>query len=266
MSDEGTHPDPADGRRHAIAREVVRILSRAVDPSVLDIQLADGSSRASGADDVTGGPAATSERRARARVVVNGPDALGRLLFPPTPDAFAEGFLRGDLEIEGDVMAAGDAGEALDLRRLNATDVRRLVRWGMTLRRGASRPAPLQRTARMVGPRHSRARDLAASRFHYDVGEAFYGQWLDRRLTYSCAYFPPVTTPESAAGMLDEAQEAKLGLIARKLSLKPGIRLLDVGCGWGSLLEYAAASTGVTGTYIFWGLPTPAWSAPKNSR
>jgi cyclopropane-fatty-acyl-phospholipid synthase len=244
----GHDADPADGRRHAVAREVVRILSRAVDPSVLDIQVADGSSRASGADDVTGGPATTSERRARARVVVNGPDALGRLLFPPTPDAFAEGFLRGDLEIEGDVMAAVDAGEALNLRRLSATDVRQLVRWSMTLRRGASRPASLQRTARMVGARHSRARDLAAIRFHYDVGEAFYRLWLDRRLTYSCAYFPPATTPESAAGMLDEAQEAKLGLIARKLSLKPGIRLLDVGCGWGSLLEYAAASSGVEAT------------------
>jgi cyclopropane-fatty-acyl-phospholipid synthase len=142
-------------------------------------------------------------------------------------------------------MAAVDAGEALNLRRLSATDVRQLVRWSMTLRRGASRPASLQRTARMVGARHSRARDLAAIRFHYDVGEAFYRLWLDRRLTYSCAYFPPATTPESAAGMLDEAQEAKLGLIARKLSLKPGIRLLDVGCGWGSMLEYAAASSGV---------------------
>ena len=87
MSDEGTLPDPADGRRHAIAREVVRILSRAVDPSVLDIQLADGSSRASGADDVTGGQAATSERRARARVVVNGPTRSEDSCFPrhPTP-------------------------------------------------------------------------------------------------------------------------------------------------------------------------------------
>jgi cyclopropane-fatty-acyl-phospholipid synthase len=241
----GQDTDPADGRRHAVARAAVRIFNRVVDRSVLDIELADGRSLASGADDVASGPSVTAQRRARARVVVNGPDALGRLLFPPTPDAFAEGFLRGDLEIEGDVMAAVDAGEALDLRRLSATDVRRLVRWGMTLRRGASRPPPLRRTARMVGARHSRARDLAAIRFHYDVGEAFYGLWLDRRLTYSCAYFPPDTTPESAAGLLDQAQEAKLGLIARKLSLKPGVRLLDVGCGWGSLLEYAAAKAGV---------------------
>jgi cyclopropane-fatty-acyl-phospholipid synthase len=227
-----------------MARGVVRILNQAVDWSVLDIELADGRSLASGADDLTGGPSVTEERRARARVVVNGPDALGRLLFPPTPDAFAEGFLRGDLEIEGDVMAAVDAGGALDLRRLGPADLRRLVRWGATLRRGATRPAPLQRTARMVGARHSRARDLAAIRFHYDVGEAFYGLWLDRRLTYSCAYFPPATTPDAAAGLLDQAQEAKLDLIVRKLRLGRGIRLLDIGCGWGSLLGYAAGSVG----------------------
>jgi cyclopropane-fatty-acyl-phospholipid synthase len=212
---------------------------------VLDIAVADGKSPASGANNPIGGPSVSEERRARARVVVNGPDALGRPLFPPTPDAFAEGFLRGDLDIEGDVMAAVDAGGAFDLRRLGPADIRRLVRWGTTLRRGAASAAPLRRTAGMVGTRHSRARDLAAIRFHYDVGEAFYGLWLDRRLTYSCAYFPPATTPDAAAATLDEAQEAKLGLVARKLRLELGMRLLDIGCGWGSLLGYAAASVGV---------------------
>ena len=240
----GQDADPAARRRHAVARAVVQILNRAVDPSVLEIALEGRSAPAPVAADPMGSMADTAERRARARVAVDGPDALARLLFPPTPDAFAEGFLRGDLEIEGDVTAAVSAGEALDLRRLSAEDLRRLVRWGVALRRGVTRPPPLRRTARMVGARHSRARDLAAIRFHYDVGEAFYGLWLDRRLTYSCAYFPPGTTPDAAAGMLDEAQEAKHGLIARKLRLSPGIRLLDIGCGWGSLLGYAAGSTG----------------------
>ncbi len=245
MSGDGALAQRSDEHRHAIARGVVQILNGVVDPSVLEIALADGRSAASGVDGVTSEPSATSERRARARVEVNSPDALGRLLFPPTPDVFAEGFLRGDLEIEGEVMAAVDAGEALDLRRLSTADVRRLVRWGMTLRRGASRPPPLRRVARMAGARHSRARDLAAIRFHYDVGEAFFRLWLDRRLTYSCAYFPPSTTPDAAAGLLDEAQEAKLDLIARKLRLKPGARLLDIGCGWGSLVEFTAGSAGV---------------------
>jgi cyclopropane-fatty-acyl-phospholipid synthase len=240
----GQDADQEHGRRHAVARAVVRILNRAVDPSVLEIALAGRGTPAPVADDPMSSRADTVERHGRAMVVVNGPGALGRLLFPPTPDAFAEGFLRGDLEIEGDVMAAVSAGEALDLRRLGPADIRRLVRWGTTLRRGSPSVAPLRRTARMVGARHSRARDLAAIRFHYDVGEAFYGLWLDRRLTYSCAYFPPATTPDAAAHVLDEAQEAKLALIARKLRLNAGIRLLDIGCGWGSLLGYAAGSAG----------------------
>jgi cyclopropane-fatty-acyl-phospholipid synthase len=224
---------------------VVRILDRAVDRSVLDIALADGGTGVAPVPgDATRGVPLTAERRAGARVVINGPDALARLLFPPTPDAFAEGFLRGDLEIDGDVMAAVDAGQALDLRRLGAADIRRLVRWGATLRRGTTRPTPLRRNARMVGARHSRARDLAAIRFHYDVGEAFFGLWLDQRLTYSCAYFPPATTPGTAAEVLDEAQEAKLGLVARKLRLAPGMRLLDIGCGWGSLIGHAAERVG----------------------
>jgi cyclopropane-fatty-acyl-phospholipid synthase len=237
--------DPTDKRRHALARGVVRILDRAVESSVLDIALADDRAAAAPApEDSTGGVPVMAEHRARARVVINGPGALARLLFPPSADAFAEGYLRGDLEIDGDAMAAVDAGGALNMRRLGAAELRRLVRWGATLRRGTTRPTPLRRNARMAGPRHSRARDLAAVRFHYDVGNEFFGLWLDRRLTYSCAYFPPATTPGAAAGVLDEAQEAKLDLIARKLRLRPGVRLLDIGCGWGSLLGHAAGSVG----------------------
>jgi cyclopropane-fatty-acyl-phospholipid synthase len=237
--------DQTAERRRALARAVVRILNRAVDSSVLDIALADGRVAATSTPvDPAGGVAVMAEQRARARVAINGPDALARLLFPPLLDAFAEGFLRGDLDIDGDVIAAVDAGQALDLRRLDATDVRRLIRWGTALRRGATRAAPIRRTARLAGPRHSRARDLAAIRFHYDVGNEFFGLWLDRRLTYSCAYFPPGTTFGTAADVLDAAQEAKLGLIARKLRLRPGVRLLDIGCGWGSLIGHAAESAG----------------------
>ena len=131
----GQDADPAARRRHAVARAVVQILNRAVDPSVLEIALEGRSAPAPVAADPMGSMADTAERRARARVAVDGPDALARLLFPPTSDAFAEGFLRGDLEIEGDVTAAVSAGEALDLRRLSAEDLRRLVRWGEVGRR-----------------------------------------------------------------------------------------------------------------------------------
>jgi cyclopropane-fatty-acyl-phospholipid synthase len=128
----------------------------------------------------------------------------------------------------------------VDLRRLSPDEARRALRWSLELRRATRRDptTPLARpAARLSGPRHSRARDLEAVRFHYDVGEAFYRLWLDRRLTYSCAYFERDDDP---AADLDAAQEAKLDLVCDKLHLRPGQRLLDIGCGWGALILRAA--------------------------
>ncbi len=247
---------PTHDRRLALAPAIVHLLRGAiVDADALEIVLDEGGSGEPAAAPATTAAApptvapemvpVMAEPRARARVIIRGPDALARLLIPPTPDGFAEGFLRGDLDLEGDVMAAIAAGQALDLRRLGPAGMRRLFRWGFELRRGAPGPAPLRRIARFTGGRHSRARDMEAVRFHYDVGNAFYGLWLDRRLTYSCAYFPDGTTAQDAAERLDDAQDAKLDLIARKLRLEPGQRMLDVGCGWGSLVIFAAERHGV---------------------
>ena len=77
------------------------------------------------------------------------------------------------------------------------------------------------------GARHSKQRDGLAVRHHYDVSNEFFALWLDRRMVYSCAYF------EQASDALDQAQEQKLDYICRKLRLKEGERLLDIGCGWG---------------------------------
>jgi cyclopropane-fatty-acyl-phospholipid synthase len=93
-------------------------------------------------------------------------------------------------------------------------------------------------------------------RHHYDVGNDFYALWLDRRSIYSCAYFP------SGSEDIDTAQEAKLEHICRKLRLRPGEHLLDVGCGWGGLLEYAATRYGVTGVGIT--LSEPQASAARD--
>jgi len=76
-------------------------------------------------------------------------------------------------------------------------------------------------------------------RFHYNVGNAFYALWLDARMVYSCAYFA------HGDDDLDRAQESKLDLICRKLRLRPGDRLLDIGCGWGGLIMHAAKRYGV---------------------
>jgi cyclopropane-fatty-acyl-phospholipid synthase len=84
------------------------------------------------------------------------------------------------------------------------------------------------------------SRAYEVGRRHYDIGNALYSRMLDRHMQYSCGYWRGAET-------LDEAQEAKLDLICRKLRLEPGMRLLDIGCGWGGLLQYAAETYGVTG-------------------
>lgn len=92
--------------------------------------------------------------------------------------------------------------------------------------------------ARLRGRRHSRDRDAAAIRHHYDVPVEFYQLWLDSSLTYSCAYF------EDEGNDIDTAERAKLDLVCRKLRLQPGETLLDIGCGWGSLPIHAASEYG----------------------
>jgi cyclopropane-fatty-acyl-phospholipid synthase len=100
----------------------------------------------------------------------------------------------------------------------------------------------------LVGERHSRTRDRAAIRHHYDVGNDFYRIILGESMVYSCAYW---RSPDDPAATLDDAQRDKHDLVCRKLGLGEGDRLLDVGCGWGSLLlhaarEYGARAVGVT--------------------
>jgi cyclopropane-fatty-acyl-phospholipid synthase len=94
------------------------------------------------------------------------------------------------------------------------------------------------------GSLHTPERDAAAVRSHYDVGNDFYKLWLDERMVYSCGYFTHQDTS------VDEAQEAKLEHICRKLRLAPGETLLDVGCGWGGLIMHAAERFGVNAVGI----------------
>ena len=102
----------------------------------------------------------------------------------------------------------------------------------------------LARMARILPSLHSKAKDAANIRHHYDVGNDFYRLWLDRRMIYSCAYF------HTGREDIHTAQEQKLDHICRKLMLEPGERLLDIGCGWGGLLQWAADKYGVNGVGI----------------
>jgi cyclopropane-fatty-acyl-phospholipid synthase len=177
-------------------------------------------------------------------LVLQHPGALRAMFLPGTELALAEAYLYDDFDIEGDIIAVFDLAERL--ARSTQGWRKKLSAARMLLRLPAEvRPHQAQRgPARLRGRRHSLERDRKAVRYHYDVSNDFYQLWLDRRMVYSCAYF------EHEGMDLDAAQEAKLDYICRKLRLQPGQRLLDVGCGWGGLVIYAAEKYGVQATGI----------------
>lgn len=180
-------------------------------------------------------------------LVLNRPAALRRMLLPPNELSIVEAYLSGDVEIEGSMEAASNLTDVIGNRLHSPAKIAKLVALVLRLPGKADddlADARFPERARKLGPRHTPVRDAAAIQFHYDVGNEFYKLWLDKRMVYSCAYF------ETPAATLDEAQEAKLDHICRKLRLKPGERMLDIGCGWGGLIMHAAEHYGVDATGI----------------
>jgi cyclopropane-fatty-acyl-phospholipid synthase len=180
-------------------------------------------------------------------LVLNRPAALRRMLLPPNELSIVESYIAGDVDIDGSMEAASSISEAIGGRLRSPLAVARLVRMVLGLPGQADDDLAtigFPEQARKLGPRHTPVRDAAAIHYHYDVGNDFYKLWLDERMVYSCAYF------RSAEDSLDTAQEAKLDIICRKLRLKPGERLLDIGCGWGGLIIHAAEHYGVDATGI----------------
>jgi cyclopropane-fatty-acyl-phospholipid synthase len=175
-------------------------------------------------------------------LVLRHPGALRHMLLPPTQAAMGAAYTQGHVDLEGSVEAATAVAEQVARHVRHPGRLLRLVSGGLRLPRRAEvgdspkGPAPARP---LRGSRHSRARDAAAVRSHYDVGNDFYRLFLDRRLVYSCGYFPSESTD------LDAAQEAKLEHVCRKLRLQPGDRLLDIGCGWGALVLHAVQHHGV---------------------
>ena len=172
----------------------------------------------------------------RYTIVLNHPSALRRMFFPPTERRLGEAYMFGDFEIEGRLY------EALNLARYlwETWTWRDTLRFAPRLLRLPSRRSDSnEQIARLSGERHSINRDKQAIQYHYDVSNEFYQLWLDQRMVYSCAYF---ADPNES---IDEAQSRKLDYICKKLRLKPGERLLDIGCGWGALIIHAAKHYGV---------------------
>jgi cyclopropane-fatty-acyl-phospholipid synthase len=189
-----------------------------------------------------------AQTQPRFTLVLKHPGALRAIFLSPSELSVGEAYIYDDFDIEGDIEAAFElaeyvlgeergSGETPDLngrlRRLPGSDHRRT--------------GPL--IPRLWGGLHSRDRDRRAISYHYDLPAQFYALWLDQRMVYSCAYF---AIPEED---LDSAQERKLDYICKKLRLRPGERLLDIGCGWGGLVMHAAAHYGVQAVGITLSVP-----------
>ncbi len=176
-------------------------------------------------------------------LVLREPGALRRMLLRPTESNLAQCYVEGDIDLEGDLEAMVPVAQRLVQRKPSMTmKLRPLLRLLALPAPGkASTTLPVEQLA---GDTHSVSRDRQAVTHHYDVSNDFYRLWLDERMIYSCAYF----TDEDDD--LERAQVRKLDMICRKLRLQPGERLLDVGCGWGGLLQYAVETYGVQGTGI----------------
>jgi cyclopropane-fatty-acyl-phospholipid synthase len=183
--------------------------------------------------------------------------ALRRILWRPGELGLARAWVAGELDTDGELyellgQLAGliwekgerDASSPGVLARLRDPGVRAAARELIALGGLLPPPAPpREETTRRVGARHSRGRDRKVISHHYDVGNDFYELVLGPSMVYSCAYWEPESPGTKPT--LEGAQHAKLDLICRKLALRPVQRLLDVGCGWGSLVLHAAREYGV---------------------
>ena len=199
----------------------------------------------------------TGPADARHTVKVNSPEGLSYIVTHPGDVGLARAWVTDGLTVEGAHLAHPyDVFD--DMRTLynnyKRPNPRELVRIARSLRSMGAlqiQPIPeaeqaswLERTIRQGLAPHSKERDAQVISSHYDVGNGFYELFLGESMAYTCAYYP---TPDAT---LDEAQENKFRLVFEKMNLKPGDRHLDVGCGWGSMVRYAARqgvkSLGVT--------------------
>jgi cyclopropane-fatty-acyl-phospholipid synthase len=181
-------------------------------------------------------------------LVVRNRRALRRLLWAPGEMGLARAYVTGDIDVDGDIADGFRRAWAMSAESRPAStslrDKARAVTVAARLGAIGPPPRPPAAEARLSGRLHTRGRDRAAIAHHYDLSNDFYRLLLDEHMAYSSAYF----THDGQS--LYDAQSAKLDLICRKLELKQGDRLLDVGCGWGSLILYAARNYGAYSTGI----------------
>lgn len=171
------------------------------------------------------------------KLIFRTPNVVRSMFSDVSSLSFGEAYIHNDLDIQGPLIDVFESGDRLLMIHFSPSEKLRLARWLWSI------PAPkYPRSGIFSGfpgrftPTATRIRD--AVNYHYNHPVAFWKLWLDESLCYSCAYF------EAPEVSLAEAQKSKLDYICRKLRLKPGQRLLDIGCGWGALVMHAAANYG----------------------
>jgi cyclopropane-fatty-acyl-phospholipid synthase len=222
-----TAPIPASDPHVQTSLAFLDLLFGNVHPRDFQVRLWDGT---------TWGP--EEGQPARFTIVLKHPGALRAMFWPPEELTMAEAYIYDDFDIEGDIESVFRLADPLLAKSWTVAEKAALGRLLLKLP-DERMPRAGRQAARVRGRRHSKARDQQAISYHYDVSNDFYALWLDKNMVYSCAYFH---SPEDD---LDTAQERKLDYICRKLRLRPGERLLDIGCGWGGLVIYAAQHYGV---------------------
>ena len=171
-------------------------------------------------------------------LTVRSPRAVGYLLRAPGQLGLGRAYVAGELEVS-DLDALVDVADTWLPPALSARRRARLLLAAARAAGGVRRAPVPAAELRPSGALHSRTRDARAVRHHYDVSNEFFALFLDRSMSYSCAFF------SRGPASLEAAQEAKLELTCRKLALRPGERVLDVGCGWGGFAIHAASRHGV---------------------
>jgi cyclopropane-fatty-acyl-phospholipid synthase len=179
-----------------------------------------------------------TEEPTHCTLVLQHPGALRKMFIPPNEMSLGEAYLYNDFDIEGDIEAIVPLMKYFTTERKGMLEQARQGTRLLSLPK-MGQPRPGGAAAKMHGLLHSKERDHQAISHHYDRSNDFFTLWLDSRMIYTCAYF---ATPDDD---LETAQERKLDYICRKLRLRPGERLLDIGCGWGGLVIYAAQHYGV---------------------
>jgi cyclopropane-fatty-acyl-phospholipid synthase len=195
-------------------------------------------------------------RDARGVVVVRSPAAVRNFVSAPSELGLARAYVTGAIEVDGelhDVLKALDAHRGKGLGWRDALVLlSALLRTGM---RPVQVPAEESRAPRRgTLARHTRGRDAASIGHHYDISNRFYELLLGPSMTYSCALFG------TAGTSLEDAQRAKIDLVCRKLDLRPGSRLLDIGAGWGALVRHAATHYGASAIGVTLSAEQATWA------